>query len=236
MIIRESELKKLVERAVDRREAESSFAKRELHESLFYGNPTRDQLEMMKQSPLLNEALASGILKDYFAKGPGPKPTSEELWKMAREMREVDQAELAYIKACEEDRHGMLAEHLRSIGLGFYTKDAILKMVAPYQGILHYAKHAFNTPRPWALAYDLGIPLFPLISTDASSASTPGGHAFDSGIVALLVSNNHPELGGEIWRLAHSVAHTRVRAGLHYLGDNMNALELIRCLVMGGLI
>ena len=223
MFITEKELKKMIE---------IIFSK---DQSLFYGNPTKEQVEIMKNSSVLKKALRLGVLDDFLNR-ERKKINEKDVWNVLKATEKVNQTELGYLRACEENHYAVFSSHLRSLGLDFYTTETVKKMVDPYQGILFYTKYYLNEPRPWVRAYDFGIPLFPLITTDASSPSDPSGHAFDCAVIAHIVSKNHPELREQIWNIAHSISYTRISAGLHYLQDYVSALDLVDCLVECNLI
>lgn len=201
---------------------------------LHYGNPLQEHVRVMRQSPLLRAALAGQAFPAYLAKGPGPLPCPEGLWAMVHAMRRVTPRALAYLQACEDDHFAVMARHLRAMGLPGYRAADLEAIAAPYQGPLYYAKYQFNAPRPHALAYALGVPLYPLVASDANSPATPGGHALDAFAVAYHLTPRHPAHAPALWHMARSVAHSRVLAGLHYPGDGPNALALLFSLVGQG--
>lgn len=205
-------------------------------ESLFYGNPIAEHVRLMRECPLLKHVLAQGLLDDYLMRGPGTRPGTGVLRAMASRMQIVPPAVLSYIEACEEDHFSVMAQHLGALGLRQYGRKELEAMVQPYAGILMFSKYYFNVPRPWTLAWELDVPLYPLIATDASSPATPGGHAFDAYVIAYCLSKKHPKLSEALWRIAYAIGQTRVLAGVHYPSDSENAFDLLRCLMDGGLI
>ena len=202
----------------------------------FYGNPIAEHVRLMQDCPLLRGALTRGLLDDYLQRGPGPRPDERVLQSMVSQMQRVPSNVLSYIEACEEDHFSVMAQHLQALGLKNCGREDLEEMIRPYAGILMFSKYYFNVPRPWTLAWEMSIPLYPLVATDASSPATPGGHAFDAYVIAYKLSKKHPEMSNALWRIAYAIGQTRVLAGLHYPSDNENAFELLLCLINRKLI
>jgi hypothetical protein len=99
------------------------------------------------------------------------------------------------------------------------TIDEIKDWVGKVDPVIFYLKWKFNRPRPYQVAGELGIPLHPVIATDANSAAYPSGHAMDFLIIIHNFKKRKPELRGKLDELYKKVRLVREMSGVHYPSD-----------------
>jgi len=94
----------------------------------------------------------------------------------------------------------------------------------------------FNRPRPYQLANELKIPLYPIILTDANSAAYPSGHTMDFLVILYNFGKMKPELVGQLLPIYNSVKKVREISGVHYPSDRKISEEIFKLIVEANLI
>ena len=80
--------------------------------------------------------------------------------------------------------------------------------------------------RPFQVANILNVPLYPLNSESAHSASYPSGHTLQAYVMSEMIAEQYPELANKARRLAEMVALSRKVGGWHYESDNWASINL----------
>ena len=114
------------------------------------------------------------------------------------------------------DEHSFYAieQYCEKNGLSFHYDEmkAIVDQATPTIG---YFKKHFDYPRP----HEVDPSIRPMFSTTNKTRSYPSGHACQSMLVALYVSEKFPEHDKGIKEAAKECGFGRVQAGFHYLAD-----------------
>ena len=84
-----------------------------------------------------------------------------------------------FCKIMEEDHYSYFANLGTKLGIEGLTKEIVDGWCDKVDPLTFYLKHKFNRPRPYQLANELKIPIYPIILTDANSAAYPSGHTMD---------------------------------------------------------
>jgi len=131
---------------------------------------------MIKNSDLLKEWGRLGVfapLKNMPY--PDEEATKAELMGLLELQKTVTPERLAYCKRIDTDLYDAMSELLGVYGIR-ESKHDIEKAISDYDPIIDYLKIVYNRPRPFQTAGAFGIPLYPLMKTDASDSSYPSGH------------------------------------------------------------
>ena len=114
------------------------------------------------------------------------------------------------------DEHSFYAieQYCKEHGLEFHDgeMEGIVQQARPTIG---YFKKHFDYPRP----HEVDSSIRPMFSTTNKTRSYPSGHACQSMLVALYVTEKFPEHKKGIYEAAKECGLGRVKAGFHYLAD-----------------
>ena len=114
------------------------------------------------------------------------------------------------------DEHSFYAieEYCKKHGLIFHD-DEMESIVQQCRPTIKYFKELFDYPRP----HEVDRSIRPMFSTTNKTRSYPSGHACQSMLVALYVTEKFPEHKKGIYEAAKECGLGRVKAGFHYLAD-----------------
>ena len=114
------------------------------------------------------------------------------------------------------DEHSFYAieQYCKEHGLEFHDgeMEGIVQQCRP---TIKYFKELFDYPRP----HEVDRSIRPMFSTTNKTRSYPSGHACQSMLVALYVTEKFPEHKKGIYEAAKECGLGRVKAGFHYLAD-----------------
>ena len=114
------------------------------------------------------------------------------------------------------DEHSFYAieQYCKEHGLEFHDgeMEGIVQQCRP---TIKYFKELFDYPRP----HEIDRSIRPMFSTTNKTRSYPSGHACQSMLVALYVTEKFPEHKKGIYEAAKECGLGRVKAGFHYLAD-----------------
>lgn len=189
-----------------------------------YGNPTLGQLKSIREDVggVLSSAIFLGIVDDIITNCPPPSNSSSEtigeLKYLSNLMMNATQEDKEFCQTMEERHYEWLHEWAQEWGIPC-TLDDIMDWVRRIDPLTFYLKDVFNRPRPYQLARAYGIPLYPIIVTDANSAAYPSGHTMDFLVILYNFGKLRPELAGKIAELYEKIKLVRELSGLHYPSD-----------------
>ena len=114
------------------------------------------------------------------------------------------------------DEHSFYAieQYCKENGLEFHY-DEMKQIVDQARPTIKYFKDIFDVPRPHIVDKSIR----PMFSTTNKTKSYPSGHATQSMLIALYVSEKFPEHEKGIKEAAKECGLGRVKAGFHYLAD-----------------
>ena len=114
------------------------------------------------------------------------------------------------------DEHSFYAieQYCKENGLEFHY-DEMKQIVDQARPTIKYFKNTFDVPRP----HEVDRSIRPMSSVTNKTRSYPSGHATQSMLIALYVSEKFPKHEKGIKEAAKESGLGRVKAGLHYLAD-----------------
>ena len=206
-----------------------------------YGNPPREYIEIMQRpdDQLKKWFIENGVYEKISKESPlndsdttkkdlvyllnrTAKATAEEI-TFARHVDDVSNLAQAFIDLLDEKGHK------EDMG-GFFMIDQ------QTEGLLHFLKDAINRPRPYQLAKYYNYPLYPLIRTDAMSASYPSGHALTAYVMSEHYAKKYPDAAADIKALGQRIAESRELTGIHYPSDTLISKEICKIICENNLI
>ena len=146
-----------------------------------------------------------------------PEPNTdldEEVIKLKSLMAKRTEADEESIKNHDEHSFYAIVEYLDEYGLEFHNQE-MEDIVQQCKPTIKYFKKLFDLKRP----FDHDNEIKPMSSTTNKTPSYPSGHACQSMLVGLYVSNKFPEHKNGIIKAAKECGYGRVLAGFHYLQD-----------------
>ena len=164
---------------------------------------------------------------------PGNKVAKSEIEAMIAIQPSVTKSELKFIKDSEEDIAGVWSQELKNIGIDI-ERQKIDDYIQTTYSIIYNLKYHYQRPRPYQAAYFYDLKFYPLITTDASTPSYPGGHAFAAYKVAYLLAKKYPEKAMPLLQIADAISMSRVKGGVHYPSDQIISHQMAKELVAYG--
>ena len=207
-----------------------------------YGNLRKSHFDAIKEDKdgTLSEALKAGIITDILENYPFPPNSSKKTKGELEYLKEItDSATEEDRKFCDimEDYHYEFFEKIaKDLGMESVDKYVIKGWCKVVDPITFYLKHKFNRPRPYQLAYALGIDLYQIISTDANSAAYPSGHTMDFLVILFRFSKLRPDLIDTFNEIYERVENVRQLSGVHYPSDKKISEILFSKLVKAGIL
>jgi hypothetical protein len=187
-----------------------------------YGNTTLEQQEKgdSSEDPIKKFFIDKGLAEKIIREAPTNYSdiTQNDLQTVMSMMKSITPEDLVFARQAEESREQVFLDFFAAKGIK-ETMGELKGVDSQSESILFYLKNEINRPRPSQLAYFYKFPLYPIIPTDAMSASYPGGHAISVFILAEYYSRKYPVYRGELEQLAERIAESRIKMGLHYPSD-----------------
>ena len=201
-----------------------------------YGNTTREQNLKVKEdrSGIIKACEEKGIIKDILENHPFPTNTSDEtkneLEYLTKVTKQASKEDLKFCKLIETNHYDFFVIVAKKLGLNV-SKEEILKWIEDIDPVLFYLKDKFNRPRPYQLAKELNLPLYPITASDANSAAYPSGHTLDFLVILYHFGKMKPEIAEEVDELYHKIKRVRELSGLHYPSDRKISEYLFKELI-----
>lgn len=211
-------------------------------DDLRYGNPPSVQIEKIKkdEAGVLKNAIKLGIVDTILNEYPFPSnssdETQEELEYLVELTNKASDKDKEFCKIMEEDHYSYFANLGTKLGIEGLTKEIVDGWCDEVDPLTFYLKHKFNRPRPYQLANELKIPLYPIILTDANSAAYPSGHTMDFLVILYNFGKMKPELVGQLLPIYDSVKNVREISGVHYPSDRKISEEIFKLIIEANLI
>ena len=206
-----------------------------------YGNTTREQEQKVREdrSGIIKACEEKGIIKDILENRPFPANSSEEtrneLDYLVKLTKDASEEDLKFCKLIETNHYDFFVIVAKKLGLDV-SKEEILEWVGDMDPVLFYLKDKFNRPRPYQLAKELNLPLYPITASDANSAAYPSGHTLDFLVILYHFGKMKPEIADEVDDFYHQIKRVRELSGLHYPSDRKVSEYLFKQLVKNKLI
>ena len=191
--------------------------------NLKYGNPQMEQKEKMDQGSSLYSRVKNMDLWKKWESTLPPLQTSDEVVKSLEELimlgNSQTEEDKEFVKDAEYDMNAIFLKFLKLNGVEEVTIDDLEKIASELDPITFGLKYIFNYPRPYQLAGELEMPLYPSQTTDACSPAYPSGHSIDSFVIGGLLGKKFPQLREEIEKLAAKISKSRLQGGIHFSFD-----------------
>lgn len=213
----------------------------EILDDIRYGNSRKDQIEKIKKDKggILKRAIQLGIVKDILENHPFPANSSDEtkreLEYLIKITNEANEDDLKFCELMEHHHHDFFIVVAKKLGLDV-SKEQILNWVGNLDPVLFYLKDKFNRPRPYQLAKEYGMELYPIIATDANSAAYPSGHTLDFLNIIYQLKKLKPEATNSLDNLYNDIKIVREMSGVHYPSDTKVSEYLFQQLVKNKLV
>lgn len=185
---------------------------------LVYGNPLRWQKDAIDKGSALADFMKSTPFWNAWLSTPPPAQDSAEVKEDLIMMSELKAEDPGFLEEIEKDLYGVLARECNRLGIDV-SSDELLEISKELDPITFSIKYHYNYPRPYQLAYEHGVPVFPIQATDAGSPAYPSGHTIDSFVIMGLMARIKPELTAELEAFAERVSWGRVESGIHFTFD-----------------
>lgn len=186
---------------------------------MIYGNPSYEAAVGIQESILLKELIQVGALESVIhIPPPSMEETIQEVWEMVALAQTVDSRRMDYIVDCEKNLYSVMSRFLSSYGIEV-SPDMLEHQLGMFDPIENYLKVKFNRPRPFQVAGTFHIPLYPLLRTDASTASYPSGHTLTCLWFRHIYMKTYPHLADDLMDFVLDVRKTREEGGVHFPSD-----------------
>lgn len=203
-----------------------------------FGNPTKPLMDKENaHNDLEKWFFSSGLEKEFIQAAPknNSQQTKTDLETIIGMMQNVTPEDIAFAQSAEDDHLKLIADFVRSKGFEA-TEEECLSITNQTDPLLFHLKREVNRPRPHQLAFYYKMDLYPLIHTNANSASYPSGHALDAYMVTNHFAEKYPQIAGELRSLGARIANSRVYTGIHYPSDSEASAKLAEHLKSSKLI
>ncbi len=146
--------------------------------------------------------------------------TKRDLKQLLKLTREATKEDIAFSKFVDDENN------IAELFLNLLAENGYEESLSEYYRIdnqtlslLFYLKEIINRPRPYQLAHHFGLPIYPLIRTDAMTASYPSGHALVGFVMSEYYSRKYPQLSSSLKSLGEKIAFSREVVAIHYPSD-----------------
>lgn len=200
--------------------------------SLKYGNTTKEKHELgLKDDAIKTWFANNGMMESIIKKCPANDSdiTNKEIDILMEKMSKATEEDLTFARYIEDESNMaqsfvdfLASKDIEETMGGFFGVDS------QTEPLLFYLKEVINRPRPYQIAYALGLPLFPLIHSNANTAAYPSGHALAAFVMSEYYSLKHPELRVELQTLGEKIANSREIIGVHYPSDTQISKEICK--------
>jgi hypothetical protein len=192
--------------------------------SIRYGHAPIEFVKLARKS---DDRIKEWFIRSGWAeKIQGSAPTNDgevtkrDLEKLLKLTREATQEDVAFSKFVDDE------SNIAELFLSFLSENGYEESLEEYYRIdnqtlslLFYLKEVIDRPRPYQLARHFGLPIYPLIRTDAMTASYPSGHALVGFVMSEYYSRKYPRLSIPLRSLGKKIAFSREVVAIHYPSD-----------------
>ena len=186
-----------------------------------YGNPTKELVEIENTpSSIKDWFIQAGLVDEIVKNAPlnSSETTKKDLEVILDKMTKVSPEDMTFSRYVEKELPQAFIDFLSANGIE-ETMDEYFMIDTQSEPLVFYLKNLINRARPNQLAYAMNIPLYPLIHTDACSASYPGGHALTGFVMSEYFARKYPNLRKELIEFGNKIADSREKMGIHYPSD-----------------
>lgn len=218
MKMRLSELKQIIREESEFSEIDSTA------DNICYGHAPLEFVKLAQKTndPIKDWFIKSGWLDELQNSAPSnssdvTRQDLDQLLKLTNSATSKDVAFARYVDS-ESNIAKLFLKLLTDNGYD-ETLDEYYRIDNQTLPLLFHLKDLINRPRPYQLAHHFGLPLYPLIRTDAMTASYPSGHALVGYVMSEYYSRKYPHLESALKSLGERVAKSREITAIHYPSD-----------------
>ena len=208
---------------------------------IVYGNQPKEFFEISRKAgdKIKKWFIDKGIVEKIKREAPenDSEITHQDLVILLEKTSKATSEEITFARYADSVENianlfiDLLRQHGHEISMGdFFRIDS------QTESLLFFLKDAINRPRPYQLARFYNYPIYPLIRTDAMTASYPSGHALTSFVMSEYFSKKYPEIASELKTLGEKIAYSREITGIHYPSDTIISKEICRIIFENDLI
>jgi hypothetical protein len=186
-----------------------------------YGHPTRELLDIeKKESAVRDWFVKNGVFDRIVKEAPlnSSETTKKDLEVLLDKTSKVTPEDMSFARFVDTNLPQAFVDFLESKGFTA-TMEEYFSIDTQTEPLVFHLKNVVNRPRPYQLAYAYGIPLYPVIHTDANSAAYPSGHALTAFVMSEYYARKHPVIAKEIRDFGNKIADSREKMGIHYPSD-----------------
>lgn len=186
-----------------------------------YGNPTKENVESAnKESHIKNWFISNGFVEEIVKTAPAndSEITRKDLEILLKKMDSVISEDLVFGRFVDENLAQAFIDFLDANGFK-ETMGEFFSIDSQVEPLLFYLKDIINRPRPNQLGHYYKMKLYPLIHTDACSASYPSGHALTGFVMGEYYARKYPNIANAMRSFGEKIADSREKMGLHYPSD-----------------
>ena len=209
--------------------------------SICYGNPAAEYMSAIitDDDPIKRWFIVSGLMDEICLSAPknDSDTTRRDLDALVELVGNASEEDVAFAGFVENE------DNIMKLFMRVLSEAGVNASVEEYYRVdnqtlplLHYLKHKINRPRPYQLAHHFGLPVLPLVRTDAQTASYPSGHALVSFVMSEYYSRKHPRLAPVLMELGEKIAKSRENVGIHYPSDTEVSRLISKILFKYGLL
>jgi len=251
MKIRLSELRKLIREEVELRPAltpDEGFVAKTLPaepvgdvDVVNYGNPPLEFHKIAKNTEdfIKNWFINHGLVDEICRSAPAndSETTREDLNILLELVNSATSEDITFARYVD-DLSNLAQTFIDLLSEKGHEEDMgrFFEIETQNEGLLYHLKDIINRPRPYQLAKSYGLALYPLMRTDAMSASYPGGHAMAGFMMSEYYARKYPDAAIELYALGDKIARSRELVGIHYPSDTAISKEIVKIIIDNGLI
>jgi hypothetical protein len=206
-----------------------------------YGNQTQEFQEIAEHTHdrIKNWFIAQGWVDKLRAEAPrnSSGETRADLEELLQFCSEVTADEITFARYVD-DVSNLAQTFIDLLKAGGYDESMgdFFRIDSQTDSLLFFLKDVINRPRPYQLAKCYNMPIYPLIQTDAMTASYPSGHALTGLVMSRYYAQKYPALQDELKALGEKIARSREITAIHYPSDTRASRKIADIIFENNLI
>jgi hypothetical protein len=200
-------------------------------DSITWGNPTQQQKEYLDK-PCIFDKHISKLIDFSFPKNSS-KATREELNLLVdytKQLKDSENYQKRYV-SYDISLERTLAQVILESDLGDKGIEIVDSLLDESIPLTLKLKYYFQRPRPYQLAQQYKLNLFPFSTITGNSPSFPSGHTLQSALIFYVLGNHFPDKYDYFEKVAKDIELSRLYLGLHYPSDNDFALYCVELII-----
>mgnify|MGYP003118813496 CR=1 FL=1 len=184
---------------------------------LKYGNPTPKQLNKMnRDTPMVD------INEDQL---PWKNPPSHNSLETVEELKRVREATVSLTPEMREAYRFLDKSVSKPFKLYCkyhnldFDKEYFKNLLDNLETHVLRLKYAYNRPRPFQVAMQIGMPFSREELETTSTPSYPSGHSLQSRVIANILSDIYPSHSEDFLRMSEMIGLSRMGLGVHFPSD-----------------